>query len=187
MTKMGLGYKYVPLISLGNNHLLTSLKTGKAFWTSPAFAIYRHLKKSKSKIQNWSGWLFFKNLRQFLCLHFPYMLICLVQLLVVSTKIDLSLIGNTFQQIIISAAIHWDYSLGSYRFLDPKYKSFSQHSKFSQGNSLISHIGEPTPLNWSRVQRKVVRHNVSSIAHSARSQKHSVLSIFVTNSLRKHV
>ena len=115
------------------------------------------------------------------------MLICLVQLLVVSTKIDLSLIGNTFQQIIISAAIHWDYSLGSYRFLDPKYKTFSQHSKFSQGNSLISHIGEPTPLNWSRVQRKVVRHNVSSIAHSTRSQKHSVLSIFVTNSLRKHV
>ena len=61
----------------------------------------------------------------------------------------------------------------------------STYSKFLQGNSLISHIG-PTPLNWSPVQRKLVRHDVSSIVHSTRSQKHSVLSIFATNSLRKH-
>ena len=42
------------------------------------------------------------------------------------------------------------------------------------GNSLISHIG-PTPPNWSRVQRKLI--DVSNITHSARSEKHIVLSI----------
>ena len=44
---------------------------------------------------------------------------------------------------------------------------FSQHSKFVQVNSLVSHIG-PTPLNWSRVQRKLVRHDVLSVVHSTR-------------------
>ena len=49
-----------------------------------------------------------------------------------------------------------------------------------QGNSQICHIG-PIPLNWSRVQRKLVMHDLPCIAHSTRSQKHSVLSIFATN------
>ena len=39
---------------------------------------------------------------------------------------------------------------------------------------------------WSRVQWKLVRPDVLSITHSTQSQKHIVLSIFTTNSLRKH-
>ena len=53
---------------------------------------------------------------------------------------------------------------------------FSQHSKFLQGNSLISHIG-PIPLSWSRVRRKLVRHDVEHHARYSVAKTQCIINI----------